>query len=260
MDQILAKLVNLSYELLGVFLPGFIFSLFILLVWWCTGDLISVITTGGIPALTVNWLEGFIQKLDVRLGVGLAVPAILASYFLGNLLVWISRSGRPDSNANSWHLLRSSLFLKIPKPEHSYAVALGPLFDRVREKFTAPGVASLEWRMFYPVGKAYLARNVANSLVTTYQNKYTFHRSLVLGAVVVFWLSAFALITAAVTNHFVHVVPRWYQLIGLAAFSLFMVNGFTASYRLHWGLFGDTIITELYSLFFGPERKSNESK
>ena len=113
----------------------------------------------------------------------------------------------------------------------------GTLFDRVREKFTAPGVASLEWRMFYPVGKAYLARNVANSLVTTYQNKYTFHRSLVLGAVVVFWLSAFALITAAVTNHFVHVDPRWYQLIGLAAFSLFMVNGFTASYRLHWGLF-----------------------
>ena len=259
MDQILAKIVNLSYELLGIYLPGFIFGLFILLVWWGVGDLPPVLTHGAVPSLTLDWIDAVVKKLDVKLGIGIAIPGVICSYFLGTFLVWVSRSGRADANSKWTHLLASSLLMKIPKPQHSYEPALGALFDKVRLRFSDAS-NPLDWRMFYPVGKAYLARNAAHSLVTTYQNKYTFHRSLVLSSAISFWLSVSALVLGGITSHFCRVEPKWMLLSVMAACWLWMVNGFTGSYRFHWQMFGNTIITELYSLLFGPELKANESK
>ena len=58
MDQILAKIVNLSYELLGIFLPGFIFGLFILL---------CVVGSRGSPTGSHPWSSPFIDaRLDRR--------------------------------------------------------------------------------------------------------------------------------------------------------------------------------------------------
>jgi hypothetical protein len=258
LEQIVSKIVNLSYELLGVFLPGFIFCLFLLLTWWCVGDLISVLTAGGIPTLTVDWTDAFIKKLDVKLGVGLGVPAVILSYFMGSTLVWISRSGKQDENSGAFHLLLSSLLFKIPKPVNSYSPALTPLFEKVGSKFVAPDETRLEWRQFYPVGKVFLARKLSTSLVSTYQNKYTFHRSLVLSAVTTFWLCTAAILLGLIALFCHPLGTHWWPLGIWTGFSLLMANGFTASYRLNWGLFGDTIITELYSLLFGPEAESNE--
>jgi len=259
MDQILAKITNLSYEIFGVFLPGFIAGLLLLLVWWTLGDLPPLLTFGAVSALTLEMADGFIKRLDTALGIGIAVPCLIATYFLGNALIWVSRSGKADPNDKPMHLLLSSLSMRIPKPEHSFAPSLRDLFDKVNKKF-ADGGELLDWRKFYPVGKSYLACNLGHSLVATYQNKYTFHRSIVLSAAITFWLCVLGLVVGTATSICQHVGPKWLPLSALAITSVFMVKGFTASYRLHWEMFGNTIITELYSLLFGPEPKSNDSK
>lgn len=246
MDQLLAKILGLSYELFGVFLPGLIALLFLIAWWAATGDLASQWTFAAIPTLTIASVEKIITSLDSRLGIGVAIPSLIASYFLGNALVWASRSGKPDPGATRLYLTWMALTLKIPKPEYSYDQKLQPLMDAVIKRL---GEASpLGWRLFYPVVKSYLSRNLANSLVSTYQNKYTFHRSLVMAAAILFWLCSVTVIGGAITHYVNGAVPRWGWLGALTAASLFMVMGFSGSYRMHWVMFGDTIITEAYSL------------
>ena len=136
--------------------------------------------------------------------------------------------------------------LKIPKPEHAYDPNLQPLMDAVSKRL---GEASpLAWRLFYPVVKSYLSRNLAQSLVSTYQNKYTFHRSIVMAAAILFWLCVATVVGGLVTHRVNGAVPHWAWLSALMAASLIMVLGFSGSYRMHWQMFDNTIITEAYSL------------
>jgi hypothetical protein len=229
-----------------VFLPGLIAILFLIAWWAVTGDLASKWTFAAIPALTIASVENIITNLDARLGIGVAIPTLIASYFLGSALVWTSRSGTPAKEANRLYLMWMAMTLKIPKPEHAYDPNLQPLMDAVSKRL---GEASpLAWRLFYPVVKSYLSRNLAQSLVSTYQNKYTFHRSIVMAAAILFWLCVATVVGGLVTHRVNGAVPHWAWLSALMAASLIMVLGFSGSYRMHWQMFDNTIITEAYSL------------
>jgi hypothetical protein len=262
MDQLIAKITSLSYEIFGVFLPGFIAAIFGIAWWAGVGDLAPRWTFGTVPRLTYATAETMLKGLDVRLGIGIAIPLIVLCYFLGNTLVWVSRSGRPDKNKSSFHLLLGSLLLRIPKPETSYSMDLESLLKAVEKHFVGSH-SSLSWRQFYPVVKCYLSRQLPGSLVTTYQNKYTFHRSIAMASAFLFWFGLIALLGGLLTYAVYGNEPRWALVMFLILISLWMVNGFTASYRFHWEMFGNTIITESYSLLYGPthetatDRRSN---
>ena len=96
MNELLARLTNLSYDLFGVILPGIVMSLFICLWWTALGPLAPLWTYGAVPELAVATARTMIDSLSVAVGVGIAIPALAVWYFLGHLLLWIARSGTPD--------------------------------------------------------------------------------------------------------------------------------------------------------------------
>ena len=259
MDQLLAKLTILSYDIFGVFLPGIFGGLFFVVWWYALGPLATCWTYGEIPQLTAATAKHMLDSVNLEIGIGIGIPVLVASYFVGNTLVWISRSGKPDSNDGALHLLSQSIVFRVPKPEHSFSPALRPLFDLVQKKF-AQTEEPLNWRQMYPVVKNYLAQNGMYSLVSTYQNKYTFHRSMVMASAALFWLAAAGLIGGGITHCINGCAPKWGWLVAIMLTTLFLVRGFSDSYRLNWEMFANTIITEAYALIYGPKNEQHPSR
>jgi hypothetical protein len=254
MDEFLAKLTNLSYEFLGVIVPGIIAALFLGMWWAALGPIASLWSFEFVPQLTSNNASGIFESLSLKTGIGVAVPGLAIAYFLGHILLWIARSGEPDECAteSTWRRVRTSLVFRIPKPPRSFDEDLQPLYDAVQAKF-AVGGSALPWTQFYPVVKSYLSKNLTYSLVATYQNKYTLHRSITAAAAGLFWLSAAGAAGGGVTWYLTGVAPRWGLLATLASLAFVLVLCFSSSYMYHWKMFGNTIITEAYSIIYGPD-------
>lgn len=254
MNELLARLTNLSYEVFGVLLPGIVVSLFLLLSWIALGSLAPVWSFHTLPEFTIVGLRNLFDALSLASGIGVSVPLIAIWYFLGHILLWIGRSGPSvHGRGDNWATrVALTLVLRIPKPLHSFDPRLRPLFEAVRKEFASSGV-DLEWRHFYPVVKSFLSRELASSLVATYQNKYTFHRSVATASAVLFWISVLTLIGALITFWANGSQPNWLLLIFLLGGSVLIAWGFSGSYMYHWEMFGNTIITEAYSLIYGPK-------
>lgn len=252
MTELLAKLTNLSYELFGVILPGVVAGIFLLLWWYALGPLAPLLTFNSTPELTLSNARAMIDSLNAATGAGVAVPAFVLCYFLGHFVLWTRRSGPAnDDAAKCWYKrLRWSLIFRIPKPSKSYDPKLERLYRFVQAKFSKE---TLEWREFYPVVKSFLSQNVANSLVSTYQNKYTLHGSIATAASALFWLSVFGLLFGLAIPTSMQAEPHYVGLSFLAISGLILVGGFSSSYIFHWEMFGNTIITEAYSRLYGPE-------
>jgi len=258
MNELLAKLTNLGYELFGVLIPGLIALLFILIWWNALGALAPLWTSDVVPELTVATARSIVDSFNVASGIGVAIPAFAICYFAGHILLWISRSGGASKSACSvgWKRISLSLVFRIPKPEASFSTKLQRLYDKVQAKFAPDGIP-LEWREFYPVVKSFLSQHVINSLVPTYQNKYTLHRSITTASALLFWLCIVSLIGAWRSN--ASVPPLNYgMLVGLALGAIFLVWGFSSSYIYHWEMFGNTVITESYCRIFGPQYESKK--
>lgn len=251
MDKLLARLTNLSYDFFGIFLPGLIFSMFIFL--WL-GALGPVLTTIGIPELSVSLLLGWAKELKDQEEAKIILVALLLLfwYFLGHLLHWVARSGpKLPGRIGGWVRLHRSLVFRIPKPQDSYDSKLEPLLAAIKEKFSG-GTTDLQWGQLFPVLKVYLAQRMAHSLVPTYQIKYTLHRSLTAASVVLFWLSSAGILGAFVIGRYFPVSPHWLFLFALLSCSVASTLGFSGSYLYNWQLFGNTIITESYSEIYAP--------
>jgi hypothetical protein len=166
MDEFLAKLTNLSYEFLGVIVPGIIAALFLGMWWAALGPIAPLWSCEFVPQLTSNKASGIVESLSLKTGIGAAVPGLAIAYFLGHILLWIARSGEPDECAteSTWRRVRTSLVFRIPKPPRSFDEDLQPLYDAVQAKFAVDGSA-LPWTQFYPVVKSYLSKNLTSSLV-----------------------------------------------------------------------------------------------
>jgi len=140
----------------------------------------------------------------------------------------------------------------IPKPNSPFNPKLQRLFEVVRKRFASKGVLP-EWQEFYPIAKSFLAQNVTSSLISTYQNKYTLHRSIATAATLLFWASVIAIGVSNFTSYTPDQAPSYLLLSALAIGSLALVYGFSASYIYNWEMFGNTIVTETYSKLCGPQ-------
>jgi hypothetical protein len=141
---------------------------------------------------------------------------------------------------------------RIPKPEASFDASLEQLFATVSPKFSPAG-KPLQWREFYPVAKSFIAQKLRYSLVATYQNKYTLHRSLTTAAAVLFWVSLLGIAAGLVAPWKAAAEPHYGALASLATMSVIVIWGFSDSYMFHWKMFGNTIVTESYAMLLGPK-------
>src|SRR5690349_20493444 len=259
MNEVLGKLADLTYEFFGVLLPGIIATLF-LAIWWASLGFLGPYVTGGlVPRLTVAEILRF---LSTGLNVGTAIVLLTFSYFAGHLVLWKSRSGGKLNEADAkkdWKRIARCLRFDIPKPSASYDPSLEPLFTRIQGKFAKEG-GVLDWRQFYPVAKSFIAQNARHSLVATYQNKYTLHRSFVTIAAFLAWLNLLSLVTGGIAYRIAGVGPRWCMLGILLVGSLCLIWGFSGSYLYHWQMFGNTTITESYALAFGPKVETTQAE
>jgi hypothetical protein len=247
MDQLLSKFTNLGYEILGIFVPGLVLMLFLLFGWWCLGPLAGMWTFNFLPQARIREASGLLSLLNSDIRAGLLIVLVVGAYFLGHLLHWIARRPKNPVAKPSWYRrVWLCLTFAIPKPEHSYEPKLQPLLDAAKP-FLGLGPQA-EWRQFYPLAKAYLSANLQTSLVSTYQNKYTLHRSLTAAAVVWFWLSILATAGALIEICFADSQPLWFPLLLSSPLSLLLVWGFSDSYRYNWKLWGDTLITEIFMI------------
>lgn len=254
MDELIAKLTNLSYDFFGILLPGVIFNIFLLLLWWALGSLVPIWTHNGIPEFTIQDLPHLIDALSLEGRIFAAIPFIFLWYFLGHLLNWFGRSGISIAGKISGGCrVYQSLRFRIPKPESSFDQKLEPLFKILQKEFSPKGV-ELTWSSLFPVLRIYLAQNLSRSLVTTYQNKYTLHRSITTASALLFWSSLLGILGGIVTLYFYCIQPHWLFLIALPIGSLILVWGFSGSYLYNWILFGNSILTETYSLLHSSKR------
>ncbi|MCR6476874.1 hypothetical protein NU688_12005 [Variovorax sp. ZS18.2.2] len=259
MEQLLAKLTNLGYEFFGIILPGIIALVFLVMWWVSMGQLAPVLSSNFFPHLTSNNASLIIESISVKTGIGIALPSLIITYFLGHILQWTARSGgASEKNVKSaFQRTIRSLIFRIPKYENSHDLNLTPLFNAVQEKFSHDKTP-LTWGQFFPLAKSYLARNFSQSLVSNYQNKYTLHRSVALASACLFWMCLAGIAAGVIAIHYGYASPRWWILFFLGGFSLVSVWGFSGSYAYNWRLFGNSIVTETYSLIFGPDNDQSK--
>lgn len=263
MDDLIAKLKNLSYELFGILFPGFIFELFFLLWWVTLGSNASKFTFGLLPEFTVDKASELVNSLTSNTGIGIAIPSLISAYFVGHILHWISRSSSADNATieNSFMRVWHALSFRVLKPNENYYPSLDPLYQAVEKKFRPDESVSFTWQQFFPLAKCYLAENLPSSLVSTYQIKYTLHRSITASAVILFWFSVIELIYGIIYSNICDSSQPFYfgGLTILVLVSLGLVWGFSDSYTYNWRMFGNTIITESYTLLFGPKSDGKKS-
>jgi hypothetical protein len=252
MNELLAKLVDVTYELFGVLIPGVITSAFLLLWLLEAQPLLTWIFGSGVcldPRHVLTWLNS-----SEKNGLISLLALLVGWYLLGQVLLSSSRHSVPDAQSETSGRRRvfRALTFRIPRSPHNYNPGLEPLYKAVAAKFNAPGV-ELQWSQFYPVVKSHLAEHLSKSLVTLYQNKYTLHRSITMASVILFWLSTLTGVGAGIAG-FYGVAANWGLLIGTLVGSFVIAWSFSASFMLHWQMFGNSVVTEAYSLLNGPPK------
>jgi hypothetical protein len=130
-------------------------------------------------------------------------------------------------------------------------VRLQPLFDKAGRELSADG-KPMEWAQFYPVVKILIAQNLKYSLVQTYQHKYTLHRCVSTMAACLFWLIVLSLVVSVAAVAIPGPGPNWAFLMVLAIACLCLASMFSRSYTYFWTMWGNTIVTEGYSLTCMP--------
>jgi len=253
MNELLARLVDLSYEFFGVLMPGVIATLFLCLWWAALGQLAPSWTSGVVPELDVDLAASAIQSFSNATSLAVIILILIVWYLIGHLILWFARSGKSDDKArNNWlRRVALTLIFQTPKPKDHYRSDLKPLFNAIAKKLGTRG-SPLNWGQLYPVARCLLSQRLNRSLVTTYQNKYTLHRSIATAAAGLFWLCLLTIIGAAITLQTNGPQPHWMLLTAFLVGAGSLAAVFSESYMYHWGLFGDTVVTETYSLLYGP--------
>ncbi|MXY31204.1 MAG: hypothetical protein F4187_05750 [Gemmatimonadetes bacterium] len=247
MDALIGKLTNLGYEFFGILLPGTLAVLMWSLLWSAAGDLVPLITLGAVPELTLSEaMDAIGQAIEWSAFLSVLLMTAVA-YFVGHLLTWVARGGKPHEQVRKRDHLAGTLLLRPPKREPSYNLKLKPAWRWAGKRLLGEKLA-LTWTLFYPAAKTYLLQRRIPSLVTTYQNKYTLHRSLAVAAALTTWGTLLVIVSGLLAQVIGAQAagPHWFATGVLAVGSLGAVLGFSSSYLYNWTLWGDYLITETY--------------
>jgi hypothetical protein len=183
---------------------------------------------------------------------------IIFSYFAGHLLKGLSKYGIPV-----WALIFRKLKPKIT-PSCSWLCFIMLIgepqsnsshrdkFKDFKESAATNLVRRLgmtdsalsDWGNFYFFAKNFIGEVGKHSLISTYQNKYTLHRSLAGLVGLLFTVCIFSLLVASV---FSATATSSGKLLLLAScvISLVLTWHFTTSYQEYWRLLGDAVIAEV---------------
>jgi hypothetical protein len=249
MGELVGKLTNVSYELFAAILPGMFVHIILLLY---------MAALGPVAEDTFNNLSGFwtsFTGISEERATLTVAGLIWFWYILGHLLLWYSRStpvGETRRDISAVKRFCFALLFKPIRPSANFATDLQPLYEKVAEYITKAGglTEPLKWSQFYPIAKAILAQHLRASLVVTYQNKYTFHRSLATASAAGIWGAVFIAAACLIFLPQGHIHPDYGILAAIAACLSLMVWGFADGFNYHWGMWGNTIVTETYTVLF----------
>ena len=193
MDALIGKLTNLGYEFFGILLPGTLAILMWSLLWIAAADVVPWMTWGAVPQLTLSEAMDAIGRAIERSAFMSVLLMIALAYFVGHLLTWVARGGKRHKHVRRRDHLAGTLCFQPPKRELSYDLKLEPAWQWAGKRLLGKKL-ELSWSLFYPAAKTYLLQKRIPSLVTTYQNKYTLHRSLAVAAALTAWGALFVAI------------------------------------------------------------------
>lgn len=258
MDAFLNKLEGLNYEIFGILMPGFFFLLGL-------GCLYSVeVFVLGIRNELSEPLNLLWALEDFRFFFFTTVVLVLFSYLPGHILKWVASHGvwqflplKPFEKF-SFDGLKSCYFLCGVKTTHKQS--FNPLFEPLKIAVqgqlsknagcaTAPDLSN--WSVLYVVAKNYILTGQRPSLLNTYQNKYTFHRSLTAAFSLLVWVSA-------ITSAYVGLrFSDWKAVAASLGFGLIcflLIGVFYSSFNYFWRIWGDYIICESYVRLFNDQK------
>lgn len=238
MDVLLGRLTNLGYEFFGIIVAGFLVGLFL-----------AVPTTTFSAAVSSADVQEFYQqcwslltgKETTTAALLLIVAgALVASYLTGHFLKWFAkvRFWNPRQPKALW--LRFLALVVEVRGGDSYSKGKHEILFVEASRFLG---LDAEWNGFYMVAKTFLAHRGGYSLVSTYQNKYTLHRSLAKGLAVAAWVALCGSIACFVARD-----PKLASLCFVETVVFCVgVAMFSKSYSYYWTLFGDALVVEVYS-------------
>lgn len=250
MDTFIGKLTQLTYELFGVLLPGFLCAVFVGSMWLALGPLALKWSLGLLPELRLSEIVSIDASLSSSTRIAALVLLGVACYFLGQVLNGVSRQ---CTGGKSPLPMTDILRFRLHRPTAQYRQELSRLFA-VAAPQIVPGMASPPWDEFFRVARCLLVQNRRTSLAATYQSKYTLHRSIAIASAGACWVASLALVGALVTWCFDRSLQvNWILLLAAPFGFLISARQFARSYADNWTLFGDTIVTETYALIRAHE-------
>ncbi len=258
MDSLSKKLIDLGYEFVGILLPGFL------------GLLILLGLLMGYTSLSTSPGTVLVDQALRDEGLNKAVAGLLVlvvTYLYGHTLKWCSRGFRfkclppAISEEKGWLLTSRFLVFGGPRIKHSYKQVLDPLFlaimPRLRPDLSAEEISSAKsedlWSSNFRIAKSLLAQEVGHSLVSTYQNKYTLHRSIATAFAIGFWFQIVLMIILRVNGQDI-ALATWAWMIPILVVQVALVNFFARSFGYYWVLFGDALISETYAMLWRQKK------
>lgn len=228
MEHLLSKLTNYSYELVGIFASGFIGAVLILAPLHLAFGF----------ELGWPWVA---QPFADYTGAVLLATVFFVSYLVGHSLKWLAKKDTTRDRDPTWR----SLCCPDPRnaiPAEHFHAEIEPLLRSACRRLVPEFKDANPWRAFRRPAKAWLALQARHSLVPTYQNKYTLHRSLACAAALTYY-ECWVLALRFAWNFDWSTVIVFVCLAGLASLLSYV---FSKSFRYFWTLFGTTLITETY--------------
>ncbi len=269
MEGFLSKLTDLTYETVGVLVPGLTLVFVGLFQWGLYRYYAEPEATG---ARLLYLLQEDLLWLEEH-PWGILLGALVLSYFAGRAVLFLARDGLPIlGGALAWVAAALARKLKIETGRLKAAAGAAPLvrllarvflvrtpkelldnhassLDRIKtwctERLSPASDATLlsGWSAYYPVASRLLEQEGSKSRLPIHQSKYTLDRSLATVFALGFW-SAFA---------FCLLFRTWGAFAEVAVFVL-LVHIFDQEHAYHWRLWGDSIIAETYALVWRRQK------
>ncbi len=243
MDEFFRRLTSINYELFGILLPG---AIAVLAVTFSFGIVLYV------AGFDFSWKNDAIIILNAYSYYSL-ICFLLLSFIIGICLSSISRNGISNVlpfwklNFIKSNKIRFFMLLRENEKLATHRKSFDTLWRdqavKLATKLDLKIAADICWPDFYFLAKTFLYMQGKATLVDNFQNKYTFHRSISIIFVIIFWSNLAAFIYVFFAHAIFPVLAWWIAVNSLGSY--YVANVFYESYCRYWVLFGDVVISEV---------------